>query len=157
SSPDADRNSDDRTFEGPLPVREANDHYLSPKSQLPPIECLREPARRPALQPPQAQEGHECLAGEPVLVSLRAIRPEECVDLPPGTGTADRHIDVWLAQAAIPFWNLVLENRVIAKRRPDHLIRHPVVLVPIGVFVRKNQVRANRFSKHAEVVLQFRV
>src|ERR1700748_148438 len=82
------------------------------------VEGFRESVRRAAFRAPQTRQTHEGLRVEPVLRALRAEMVVEELGLALHQRPAGRDEDVRLTQIAVPFRNLVFEDRMIAKSVP---------------------------------------
>src|SRR6185369_11055430 len=92
------------------------------KSQFAAMKRLGITTRRAAFKAAQPKHRHEGFAGKPMFPGLRSIRRQQRDDLGLRVARVDGNIDVGSSEPAIPFWNLVFEDQVIAKGAPDHFI-----------------------------------
>src|SRR5262245_57630976 len=95
------------------------------------MEGFRKTLRSAAFCTPQARQAHEGLWIKPILRTLRTkmLMQEFCLAL--HQRLAGRDIDVRLVEIAVPLWNFVFQNEMVAECIPRELRDLPVILMRI--------------------------
>src|ERR1041385_1171316 len=106
------------------------------------VESLGPATRGVALDAAQPEHRLEGLGAEPTFAGLGGVVAENEVDLAARGGLVERYGEVGVAEVALVLGDLVLEDQVVAKRRPGQLGDQRVVLVEIGAMVGEHDVRS---------------
>src|SRR5579871_624097 len=117
------------------------------------IEAFRKSrigARLDAAQPHQAQKGGIC---EPIFCRLGRISLAQESYLFLAQGLFERNEYARRPQVGIELRNLVFEDQMIPERVPREFVDHAVVLVPIALAVREDQVGLTQFFQFLELLL----
>src|SRR5713101_10079514 len=91
---------------------------LASDGELVAVERFGVTAGRIAFHAPQSHQREEGFGLKPALVALRLEGFEDAVDLSLACLCIERHKHAGLAQIAVIFWDLILQNQVIAKGVP---------------------------------------
>src|SRR5258706_2752270 len=118
------------------------------------MECLGMAACGTALYAADARHREKSLGREPVLAALAAIGLHQDLDLLLHHIRVQWQVDVRRSQTAIPFYNFVFQDQVVAGRAPDHLIDQSVVLVRVIPLIAEDDIWVEARAPRADESLQ---
>ena len=101
------------------------------QDEFPAVESFSVATRRIAFHTAEAHEGKKGFWLKPPLVMLGLENLHEVINLLPVDLLLERHKQAGLAHVAIVFWNLVLQNQMVAEGIPSKFRNKAVILVRI--------------------------
>src|SRR5439155_14834461 len=119
---------------------------------LPGVEGFRVAARRVRLHPPQAHEAEERVLGEPPLLPLRPVRPDERLHLPASHLFGEVQECPGRAEVPVVLRDLELEDQVVPEGVPGQLAHEAVVLVQVVPLVGQHDVGAAVLQRLEELL-----
>lgn len=144
----------------PLRVTQAAVSRAAPGTTSPRRSCGRRTLRQTrclhCTPYPASHQACEQILCKPALAGLGSKALQQRCRLVIHNFPRQRHIKRRAAQIAVPFWNLVFQHQMVAERVPGQFADHSVILMPVMLMMRENQIRIAAPFQPLKALLELR-